>query len=115
MALAADGQTTHTWTAVAGAHIQSSPQLTGGPNMPTITLDLPTDVFSSLRRSPDEFTRELRLAAAIYWYSHGELSQEKAAAVAGLDRVDFLLALSRRSVDAFEVDMPDLRRELARG
>lgn len=80
--------------------------------MTTVTLQLPDDVFSALRRSPEEFARELRLAAAIYWYEKGEISQEKAAAVAGLDRAAFLLALARERADAFVVDFDDLRREL---
>jgi predicted HTH domain antitoxin len=83
--------------------------------MPTVTLELPEEVFSALRRSPEEFVRELRLAAAIYWYARGELSQEKASQIAGLDRTDFLLALAREGVDAFVVDIDDLKRELARG
>jgi predicted HTH domain antitoxin len=83
--------------------------------MPTVTLDLPEDVFSALRRSPDEFVRELRLAAAIHWYERGEVSQEKAAHIAGLDRTDFLLALAREQADAFVVDFDDLKRELDRG
>jgi predicted HTH domain antitoxin len=83
--------------------------------MTTLTLELPVEVFSSLRRSPDEFGRELRLAAAIYWYQRGKISQEKAAQVAGLDRTDFLMALAREGVDAFVVDFNDLQRELERG
>lgn len=82
--------------------------------MPTVSLDLPEDVFSALRRSPDEFVRELRLAAAIHWYERGEISQEKAASIAGLDRTDFLLALAREKADAFVVDFEDLKRELDR-
>jgi predicted HTH domain antitoxin len=82
--------------------------------MPTVTLDLPEEVFSALRRSPEEFVRELRLAAAIYWYARGEVSQEKASQIAGLDRTDFLLALAREGVDAFVVDIDDLKRELKR-
>lgn len=78
-------------------------------------IDLPIEVFSALRRSPDEFVREMRLAAAIHWYEHGEISQEKAAQIAGLDRTDFLLALARAGVDAFAVDVDELRRELGRG
>ena len=81
----------------------------------TLTLDLPVEVFSSLRRSPDEFGREMRRAAAIYWYQRGQISQEKAAQVAGLDRTDFLMALAREGVDAFVVDFDDLQRELGRG
>ena len=83
--------------------------------MTSVTMQLPDDVFSALRRSPDEFVRELRLAAAIHWYGKGEISQEKAARIAGLDRTDFLLALSREKADAFVVDFDDLKRELGRG
>jgi predicted HTH domain antitoxin len=83
--------------------------------MATLTIDLPDDVFSALRRSPDEFTRELRLAAAMHWYARGLISQEKAAQIAGLDRVDFLMALAREKVPAFHVDIDELRRELDRG
>jgi len=81
----------------------------------TLTLDLPAEVFSALRRSPEEFGRELRLAAAIHWYQRDQLSQEMAAQVAGLDRTAFLMALARLGVDAFSVDFQDLERELDRG
>lgn len=83
--------------------------------MATLTLDLPEELFSALRRSPDEFGREMRLAAAIHWYQRGQVSQEKAAQIAGLDRTDFLSALAREGVDAFVVDFEDLDRELSRG
>jgi predicted HTH domain antitoxin len=80
-----------------------------------ITLTLDEDVLAALRRSPDEFARELRLAAAIHWYERGDISQEKAAQIAGLDRTDFLLALAREGADAFVVDFADLAKELQRG
>jgi predicted HTH domain antitoxin len=83
--------------------------------MMEITLQLDEDVLTALRRSPEEFARELRLAAAIHWYERGELSQEKAATVAGLDRTDFLRALAREGADAFVVDFADLSKELERG
>jgi predicted HTH domain antitoxin len=83
--------------------------------MSTLTLELPDDVFSALRRSPEEFARELRLAAAIHWYERGQISQEKAAGIAGLDRTDFLKALAREGADAFVVDFEYLDRELERG
>ncbi len=58
--------------------------------MQTVTMDLPEEVFSALRRSPDEFAREMRLAAAMLWYSRGLVSQEKGAQIAGVNRADFL-------------------------
>lgn len=83
--------------------------------MAAVTFDLPPEVFSALRKSPDEFVFDLRLAAAIFWYQKGQISQEKAAQVAGLDRTDFLMALAREQVEAFQVDFDDLARELALG
>jgi predicted HTH domain antitoxin len=83
--------------------------------MPRVTLELPEEVFSALRRSPEEFARELRLAAAVHWYERGEVSQEKAARIAGMDRSDFLVALAREKANAFVVDFDDLKRELERG
>ncbi len=83
--------------------------------MTTVTLQFPDEVFSALRRSSEEFARELRLAAAILWYERGEISQEKAAQVAGLSRTKFLLELARTKSDAFVVDFDDLRRERSLG
>ena len=90
-------------------------RMTMAITMTPITLQMPDDVFAALRRSPDEFARELRLAAAVHWYSRGDISQEKAAEIAGLNRKEFLLALAREKVDVFLVDFDDLKRELALG
>jgi predicted HTH domain antitoxin len=79
-----------------------------------VRVDLPEDLFSALRRSPNEFVQEMRLAAAIHWYERSQVSQEKAALIAGLDRTEFLAALAREGVNAFAVDQQDLKRELER-
>jgi predicted HTH domain antitoxin len=83
--------------------------------MTTITIEFPEGVFSALRRTPKDFATELRLAAAVFWYQRGEVSQGKAAEIAGLGRVEFIRALSRLGVDAIQVDVDDLREELSRG
>ena len=54
--------------------------------MQTVTMELPDEIFSALRRSPDDFAREMRLAAAMLWYSRGMISQEKGAQIAGINR-----------------------------
>ena len=83
--------------------------------MTKVTLELPDEVFSALRRSPEEFVAELRLAGAIHWYEQGMISQEKAAHIVGLDRTDFLKALACEQVDVFTVDIDALKSELDRG
>ena len=82
--------------------------------MSTVTLELPEEAFSALRRTPEEFANELRLAAAIHWYGRGIVSQEKAATIAGLDRTDFLMALAREQSDVFTVSIDELKQELDR-
>lgn len=84
-------------------------------HMPKVIINLPEEVFSARRLPPDDFVRDMRLAAAIYWYQKSEISQEKAAQIAGLNRRDFLMALAREQVDVFVVDFDDLQRELERG
>src|SRR5271157_312082 len=37
--------------------------------MATVTIQVPDDAFKALRRSPQELGREIRLAAAMLWYS----------------------------------------------
>lgn len=57
----------------------------------------------------------MRLAAAIHWFEGGEISQEKAAEIAGLDRTDSLRTLAQQQQNAFIVDFDDLKREIKRG
>lgn len=83
--------------------------------MPSVTINLPQEVFSSRRLPPEDFVSDMRLAAAIYWYQKSEISQEKASQIAGLNRRDFLIALAREQVDVFVVDFNDLQQELQRG
>ena len=60
-----------------------------------ITIELPDTVFSALRQTPAAFVREMRLASAVKWYELGQLSQSKAAEVAGVSRQEFLYSLAR--------------------
>ncbi len=80
--------------------------------MATVSIQVPDDAFSALRRSPEEFAEEMRLAAVIQWYHEGRLSQGMAAEIAGLTRADFLDALFRARVPACQVTVDELREEL---
>jgi predicted HTH domain antitoxin len=64
--------------------------------------------------TPEEFAQDLRLAAAIHWYSRGEISQGRGAEIAGLDRRSFLVALARAGVDATQISPEELEAEVER-
>jgi predicted HTH domain antitoxin len=78
----------------------------------TLTLELPDDAFSALRSSPEEFGRDLRLAAAIKWYEVERISQGKAAEIAGLSRSAFIDAPSRYGVSPIQVSPWELEAEV---
>src|SRR5258708_1097113 len=80
--------------------------------MPTITFDLPEGALSALRLSPTEFVKEMRVAAAFLWYSHGELSQSKAAEIAGTSRAEFIDELAHRRIPVVQVTAKELQDEI---
>ncbi|HYO15659.1 MAG TPA: UPF0175 family protein [Thermoanaerobaculia bacterium] len=82
--------------------------------MAQVVFDFPPTVFSALRKAPEEFAAEMRLAAAIHWYSQGMISQGKAAEIASVSRAEFLDELFRRKIPAVQVTLEELREELQR-
>jgi predicted HTH domain antitoxin len=80
----------------------------------TISFEIPIEAFARRFGSAEEFAHELRLAAAVFWYHRAEISMERAAQIAGLDRTEFLLTLAGRQLDTVVIDFDDLDQELAR-
>lgn len=80
-----------------------------------LQLELPDTASSALRKSPEEFLVEMRLAAAVKWYEVGQISQSKAVEIAGISRAEFLTALSRFDVSPFQVTPEELAEDFARG
>jgi predicted HTH domain antitoxin len=80
--------------------------------MTAITIEVPGDAFAVLHRSPKELGQEMRLAAAMLWYTQGRISHEKAAQFAGISRIALIDALAAAKLPAFHVDLDDLMEEV---
>ena len=86
----------------------------GGVQMVHLTLEMPEGALASLRKDPAGFTRELRLAAAVKWYELRQVSQGRAAEIAGLSRAEFIDALARFCVSPFQYDADEVVEEARR-
>ena len=82
--------------------------------MTTVQVNFDTDVCAALGKSPAEISEELKVAAAIFWYARGLVSQGKAAEIAGLSRAAFLDALAEVGVPACQEEIGEIREMLRR-
>jgi len=77
-----------------------------------LSFEINRDSLSALRKDPEHFLPEMRLAAAVKWYELGMLSQSKAAEVAGISRSEFLASLSRFQVSPFQYSADEIADEV---
>jgi hypothetical protein len=80
--------------------------------MATIRFDAPDDLVAAMSASPDAFARDLRLAAAMWWYGNGSQTMGGAAALAGLTQAEFMHTLKLAGQETAGLDPGDLDREL---
>lgn len=73
-----------------------------------IVIDVPEKILLAEKTDETAFGREIRILAAVKLYELGRLSSGRAAELAGMPRVEFLLELGRYQVFPFEAELSDL-------
>ena len=79
--------------------------------MEKIVLEIPEEIMISLKETPSELSRDIRMLAAVKLYEMGRLSSGRAAQLAGLPKVSFLQSLSRFGVPIFGLSSEELKRD----
>ncbi|MBI5184055.1 MAG: UPF0175 family protein, partial [Nitrospinae bacterium] len=73
------------------------------------------DLLLSLKESRVEFENEARFLLALKLYELGKISSGKAAKIAGLNRLEFLMRLGKYKVSPFQVDLDEILEEAGGG
>ncbi len=80
--------------------------------MKQITIDCPDDLLLALGETAEQFEREAKFALGAKLFEMGRLSSGKAARLAGMDRVTFLMSLHRLGVPAIDLDEREMEDEV---
>ena len=81
-------------------------------SMSTVQIEIPEEVLISLKETPETISRELRILAAVKLFELGKLSSGRAAQLAGISRVEFLMLLGRYQVSPFSLTTEQLERDV---
>ena len=78
-----------------------------------IIVNIPEKVLLAEKTDEKAFARELPMLAAVKLYELGRLSSGRAAELAGMAHVEFLLALGRYQVFPLQAELSDLEQQYA--
>ena len=73
-----------------------------------VTIEVPEKILLAEKMDATTFGRELRTLAAVKMYELGRLTSGRAAELAGMTRVEFLMTLQRYKVFPLSAELEEL-------
>jgi predicted HTH domain antitoxin len=79
----------------------------------TFQVEIPPHLPDTLQQTPEAFAHEAKLAMAAKLYEMGRLSSGAAAALVGMERVQFLYELQHYNVPMIDLNADELSQDIA--
>ena len=81
--------------------------------MQVIRIELPASVLLATGQSEEDFVREAKLLLALKLFEQGRISSGRAAELAGMPRVEFILMAGRSGIPVTDLDEKEMDREFS--
>ena len=78
----------------------------------TVEIDLPEEPLFSLKETPEHFAKEIKMLAAVKLFELDRLSSGRAAQLAGVTRVEFLMTIGSYRVSPFSLTQQELEQDV---
>jgi predicted HTH domain antitoxin len=78
--------------------------------MSQLQVEVPDEILLAEKTDAETFSREIRLLAAVKLYELGRLTSGRAALLAGMPRVEFLMQLERYRVFPLAGELEELEQ-----
>ena len=75
-------------------------------------VEIKPDILVSLNKSAEEFSKDIKLWAAISLYQFNKISLAKAASFAGYHRYDFENILAELNIPISNLEIDDIKKDL---
>ncbi len=79
--------------------------------MAELKINIPEDILYTLNETKNDFTRKMRLYAAMELYKTQKLSMGKASELAEMNKIDFMFELGKFEIPAINYDSDDFKEE----